>query len=244
MKVAVRESKVLRRSLSWFRSRLGNPDKEFTALGKRWSLVRGVFSPIENPVTELFTTWLPYPVGGSFLEIGCGAGVTSVVALDRGCDHVVAVDINAAAVRNTRLNAERHGVADRISVRHGDLFEALAEDETFDVIYWSSSFIDAPDDRVFASELDHAYFDPGYRVHRRYLRGAAAHLRQGGRLLLGFSSLGNWDELRRACTEAGLEPTVMRSEVLQSESLIDFQLIELLPVRGRSDDAAHETIGP
>jgi release factor glutamine methyltransferase len=198
-------------------------------------LLKGVFSPIDNPVTELLTTWLPYPKGGSFLEIGCGAGITSVIALDQGCDRVVAVDINETAVKNTRLNAERHGITDRISVRHGDLYDVLADDETFDVIYWNSNFIDAPEDHVFESDLDYAYFDPGYRVHRRYLRGAAAHLRPGGRLLLGFSSLGNWDEFDLACSEVGLEPTVLRAEKKQLGSLIEFQLVELLvpPEDGR-----------
>ena len=154
-----------------FGSRFGNPEREFAVLGRRWILLDGVFSPIENPVTELFTTWLPYPVGGSFLEIGCGAGVTAVHASLSGCRHVVAVDINEAAIDNTRRNAERHGVSDRISVRYSDLYEALDPDERFDVIFWNSNFIDAPDDHFFQSDLDYAYFDPGYRVHRRYLQG-------------------------------------------------------------------------
>jgi release factor glutamine methyltransferase len=215
------------------RTILGNhaPAKQFDLLGTRWILLRGVFSPIDTPITELLTTWLPYPLGGSLLEIGCGTGVTSVYGLRMGCDHVVAVDINEAAVENTRQNAERHGVADRISVRHGDLYDSLGGDERFDVIYWNSSFIDAPVDHVFTSDLDHAYFDPGYRVHRRYLLGAASHLRTGGRILLGFSSLGNWDELRRAASEAGLEPRVLRSEFRHRKSMIDFQLLELVSVR-------------
>ncbi len=235
MKVLVEEIGVLRRPLSWIGSRFGNPEREFAVLGRRWILLDGVFSPIENPVTELFTTWLPYPVGGSFLEIGCGAGVTAVHASLSGCRHVVAVDINEAAIDNTRRNAERHGVSDRISVRYSDLYEALDPDERFDVIFWNSNFIDAPDDHFFQSDLDYAYFDPGYRVHRRYLQGALSHLRDGGRLFLGFSSLGNWDELRRACSEAGLEPTIVRSQVWQAGSVIDVQLIELFhcgPDRG------------
>jgi release factor glutamine methyltransferase len=202
-----------------------------------------VFSPVDTPITEFFTTWLPYPLGGSLLEIGCGTGVTSVYGLRMGCDHVVAIDINEAAVENTRQNADRHGVSDRISVRHGDLYDALGTDERFDVIYWNSSFIDAPDDHVFESDLDHAYFDPGYRVHRRYLQGAASHLRAGGRLLLGFSSLGNWDELRRACSEAGLEPRVLRSELTHIESVIDFQLLELVSSAPAEVDRFQSPVG-
>jgi release factor glutamine methyltransferase len=244
MKDIVPDAKVLRHPLGWLRSRLGNPGKDFDALGRRWILMSGVFSPIESPTTELFSQWLPYPVGGSLLEIGCGTGVTAVHGLLSGCRHVVAVDINHAAISNTWRNAERHGVSERISVRYSDLYESLEPDEQFDLIFWNSNFIDGPDDHTLESDLDHAYFDPGYRVHRRYLRGASSHLRQGGRLFLGFSSLGNWEELRRACSEAGLEPTVVRSEVRQLGSLIDFQLIELHTARHGTEEARHETVSP
>jgi release factor glutamine methyltransferase len=229
MPTRLRRKRRLERARRLVRTRLGTQawSKQFELVGRRWVLLEGVFSPIETPVTGMFTSWLPYPVGGSLLEIGCGTGVTSVHAVLEGCDHVVAVDINDNAVENTRLNAQRHGVSNRISVRHGDLYEALGPDERFDLIYWSSSFIDAPDDHVFQSELDYAYFDPGYRVHRRYLLGAAAHLTRGGRLLLGFSNLGNWDELGRACAEAGLEPTVLRREFKYPGSKVEFQLLEL-----------------
>jgi release factor glutamine methyltransferase len=200
-------------AVSLLRAHLANrrSRKEFVLLGRRWMLLTGVFSPIHNPVTELLTTWLPYPVGGTLLEIGCGAGITSVVALDRGCERVVAVDINGAAVRNTRLNAERHGVTDRIRVRHGDLYEALAHDETFDLIYWNSNFIDVPEDHVFESDLDYAYFDPGYRVHRRYLRGAAAHLRPGvgscsGSAVWATGTSSNWRAPRWAWCRRSCEP--------------------------------------
>ena len=222
----VRRSKRLERARRLVRTRLGTHEwsKQFELAGRRWVLLEGVFSPIDTPVTEMFTDWLPYPVGGSLLEIGCGTGVTSVQALLVGCDHVVAVDINDKAVENTRLNAQRHGVSNRISVRHGDLFEALEPDERFDLIYWNSNFIDVPHDHVFETELDYAYFDPGYLVHRRYLRGAASHLNSAGRLFLGFSSLGNWAELRRACSEAGLEPTVVRSELKDPHSTVEFQI--------------------
>ncbi|MCA1674388.1 MAG: 50S ribosomal protein L11 methyltransferase, partial [Actinobacteria bacterium] len=46
------------------------------------------------------------------LEMGCGAGVAWVLAAQHGCDRVVALDINPAAVENTRRNAARYGVTD------------------------------------------------------------------------------------------------------------------------------------
>ena len=87
---------------------------EFRLLDRDWTLLDGVFSPVRTPVTGLFSQWLPYPAGGTFLEMGSGAGVTAVLAALAGCRSVTALDISAAAVENTRRNAERHGVAGRV----------------------------------------------------------------------------------------------------------------------------------
>src|ERR1700737_4102470 len=109
---------------------------EFELVGRHWTLLPGVFAPTCTPVPELFTTWIPYPVDGTLLEMGSGTGVTAVSAALAGCRRVTALDISSAAVENTRRNVERHGVAGRVDVRHSDLFGALSADERFDLIYW------------------------------------------------------------------------------------------------------------
>jgi release factor glutamine methyltransferase len=205
---------------------------EFELLGRHWTLLPDVFAPTYTPVTELFTAWIPYPVGGALLEIGSGTGVTAVSAALAGCRRVTALDISSAAVENTRRNVERHGVADRVDVRHSDLFDALPADERFDVIYWNSNFVEAPSDFVNASDLHHAFFDPGYETHRRYLLEAPYHLSERGRLLLGFSDLGSWEQLRAACDAAGLTAEVLRAQRCQLEISIEFQLVELRPADG------------
>lgn len=205
---------------------------EFELVGKRWTLLPGVFAPTYTPVTELFTTWIPYPVGGTLLEMGSGTGVTAVSAALAGCRQVTALDISSAAVENTRRNVERHGVADRVDVRHSDLFGALSAGERFDLIYWNSNFVEAPGDFVNASDLHHAFFDPGYETHRRYLLQAPYHLSKRGRLLLGFSDLGSWEQLRTACAAAGLTAEVLRAQQCQLETSIEFQLVELRPADG------------
>jgi len=240
-----RSTTGFRRALTFLRRHAGYDafPKQFELLGRRWTLLHGVFSPIDTPITELFTSWVPYPTGGAFLEIGCGTGITAVVAAMAGCRRVVAVDVNRAAVENTLQNAERHGVSDRVSVRQGDLYDALAPDERFDMIYWNSNFIEVPHDRVLESDLDHAFFDPGYGTHRRYLGGAASHLNEGGRLLLGFSSLGSWPEFGRACSETAWEPRILRTEHRQLGSMIEFQLVELMDVDEREQSVSEEGAG-
>ena len=57
--------------------------------------------------------------------VGCGAiAVTLAVSLPQA--EVIAVDISAEALALARRNAERHGVAERIRFREGDLLAPLA----------------------------------------------------------------------------------------------------------------------
>ncbi|MFI0419277.1 methyltransferase [Spongiactinospora sp. 9N601] len=198
----------------------------FTLHGRQWDLLANVFSPACTPATGLFTTWLEYPAGGTFLEMGCGAGVTAVTAALSGCRAVTAIDINAFAVENARRNAVRHGVADRVRVLRADLFDGLGRDETFDAIFWNSNFVDAPPDFIDDTGLHHAFFDPGYRAHERYLREGPAHLNPGGRLLLGFSDVGNTALLARLAKECDLEMVLVHAERRLLEQDVEFEIFE------------------
>ena len=200
----------------------------FTLLGREWTLLPDVFAPTLTPVTELFSSWIPYPVGGTFLELGSGAGVTAVVAAQAGCVAVTAVDISPVAVENTLLNVRRHRVGDRVRVLRSDLFAALDPEERFDVIFWNSNFVEPPPGFVNESDFHHAFFDPAYSAHRRFAREGAARLTERGRLLLGFSDLGNRDLLDEICAEAGLQIVTLASETRQTEIQIEFQLLELV----------------
>ncbi|WP_433136309.1 methyltransferase [Actinomadura nitritigenes] len=185
----------------------------FELLGLEWEKHGEVFGGRDflEP-TAYFTSLLPFEGAGRLLEMGCGAGVTAVVAALRGCPEVTAVDINPAAVRNTEANARRHGVAGRVRALAGDLFEPIGRDERFDVIYWNSPFIEAPPGRN-ASYEEYALFDPGYAMHRRFLCEAPGHLTEKGRLFLGFSAAaGNLDLLYELAGEAGLTGGVHRQE--------------------------------
>jgi release factor glutamine methyltransferase len=206
---------------------------EFHLLDRDWTLLAGVFSPVDTPVTELFTRWIPFPAT-SFLEIGSGTGVTAVSAALAGCLAVTASDITPEAVENTRANARRHGVADRVRIVLSDMFEGFALDDQYDMIFWNSNFVEVPEDVVNASPLHHAFFDPGYRSHRAFLHHAPDHLTPGGRLLLGFSDLGNHERLEQLARECGLTISTLRSLRRELEVPVTFQLLEFAPDRVRS----------
>jgi release factor glutamine methyltransferase len=199
----------------------------FMLLDRQWRLLPGVFSPMHTPTTELFTGWLPYPAGGSFLEIGCGAGVTAVMGALNGCARVTAVDINPVAVENTRQNADLHDVGGRVRVLRSDLFDALECDARFDVVFWNSNFGLPPAGYTHQSDLDRAFFDPGYETHARFVREAPQRVVAGGCVLLGFSDLGDRMLLDELALAANRELVVVRSELRQTEIPVEYQLLEL-----------------
>jgi S-methylmethionine-dependent homocysteine/selenocysteine methylase/SAM-dependent methyltransferase len=67
------------------------------------------------------------------LDIGCGTGLLTIQLARNGAQHVHAIDIDEAAVKNTMTNAFRNGVADRVSASAQDLYPWVPE-ERYDLI--------------------------------------------------------------------------------------------------------------
>lgn len=207
----------------------GSADRpgEFALFGRQWELLNGVFAPVYCFSTQLFTSWMPFPAGGSLLEVGSGAGVLAVEAALAGCAEVTAVDISEIAVENTRRNVARHKVGDRVRVLRSDLFAALPADARFDVVFWNSNFIEPPEDfrDGNAGDIADAIFDPGYETHWTFLAEGRSRLNRSGRLLLGFSTLGHHERLDAMTAELGL-----RTEVLREKAVLPgltYQILEI-----------------
>ncbi|MBB6352101.1 methylase of polypeptide subunit release factors [Nonomuraea muscovyensis] len=199
----------------------------FRLLGREWDLLPGVYAPQLTQSAALYAEWLPYPVHGSFCEVGSGCGYLAVTAALRGCASVTALDVSAAAADNTRMNAVRHGVEDRVRVAHGDMFAPLSGDDRFDLIFWNSNFVEAPAGEREGAELERAFFDPGYGAHEAYLRDAPRHLQPGGRLLLGFTDLGSEEHLDELAVRHGWTAgTVRAARCGTADGHIEYRLVE------------------
>jgi S-methylmethionine-dependent homocysteine/selenocysteine methylase/SAM-dependent methyltransferase len=74
------------------------------------------------------------------LDVGSGTGILGVQLALNGASHVHAIDVDDRAVANTRDNAFRNGVADRMSVARVDLYPWVPE-ERYEVIVASLSQI-------------------------------------------------------------------------------------------------------
>lgn len=183
------------------------PDQELRYLGRdpeqpqnslyqvrdlTFTVFPGVFQPAPDSLALLRHTRI-HP-GESVLDMGTGAGVQAIFAA-RTARHVVATDINPAAARNTRHNARRLGVADKISVRQGDLFAPIGPRERFDVILFN---IEYPN-----SDADLAL----WQVHERFFAQVRQHLRPGGRIYYQFGLQRNMARLRDMLARHGLRIT-------------------------------------
>lgn len=117
------------------------------------------------------------------LDLGTGSGVCALLAA-RSARRVVAVDINATAIRCAGINSSMNRLEHRIELRHGDLFGPVAE-ERFDLVLFNPPFIvgTPKDDRDAAWRSINAA--------ERFAVGLANHLKPGGAALLLLSSFGD-----------------------------------------------------
>ncbi len=108
------------------------------------------------------------------LDLGTGCGVQSL-HLASHAEHVVATDVNARALGLTRFNAALNDIP--LDVRPGSLWEPVAG-ESFDLITTNPPFVISP-----ATAEPLVYRDsglPGDQVVETIVRGAPAHLTDGG----------------------------------------------------------------
>jgi release factor glutamine methyltransferase len=117
---------------------------------------------IPRPETELLVEVALQSVGQlasespvKVLDIGTGSGAISVcLAKEQAAAQIFAVDISRVALDVARLNAQRHGVADRIRFLPGDLFAPVKpQSETFDLIVSNPPYIRTGELPMLAPEI-------------------------------------------------------------------------------------------
>jgi len=127
----------------------------------------------------------------SALDVGTGSGAIALSLAREGPFTVVATDASRDALELAASNAERLGLADRVTFRAGPLWTPVAEGETFDVVVSNPPYVAEaersglmpevrdwePEEALFAGE-------DGLAVIRAIVEGAAERLRPGGLLAL------------------------------------------------------------
>ncbi len=65
--------------------------------------------------------------GDIVIDIGCGSGILSLVAVKSGAEKVIAVDLDPQCMIATEENAQKNNMLDSIDTREGDLFSVVTE---------------------------------------------------------------------------------------------------------------------
>jgi release factor glutamine methyltransferase len=148
--------------------------------------------------------------------MGTGSGVGAVAAARLGAG-VVAVDINPHAVRCARINALLNHVEDRVEVRQGDLFAAVAG-ERFDLVLFNPPYFRGTPRHI----LDAAWRSED--VAERFAAALPRHLTPGGRALLLLSTDGDAPAFLAALAGAGCTTAVVRRHERLNEVLTVFEV--------------------
>lgn len=198
---------------------------ETTVLSEQFIVYPGVFSPKYFEDTEFFAREVPKLVNPAedFLEIGPGTGIVLIFTALAVVGKRMGIDINHRACANTRANVRKHGLQQKITIKRGDLYQPLAAEEKFDVIFWNTPFGLVESDHL--TDLEKSVFDPGYLATKRFVGQASDHLKPGGRLLIGFSTtLGRFDLLKEFLDEAGFEvKLIAKTESIETHP-VSFEL--------------------
>jgi len=99
------------------------------------AVLPAVFHPRWHFTTPFFASQVPVLVrsgGAAVLEVGAGTGVVAMSAA-RSAGRVVATDLNPVSVACARMNVLNNGLAGKIEVYVGDMFDPVVG-ERFDLI--------------------------------------------------------------------------------------------------------------
>jgi Methyltransferase small domain len=178
---------------------------------------------ISSASTSLAQLTLREPVGRS-LDLGTGCGVQAL-HLAAHSQRVVATDVNPRALRLTRLNAALNEVTVPFDVRGGSFFEPVVG-ERFDLITTNPPFVISP-----ATGERLVYRDsglPGDRVVEHIVRGAPAHLDDGGwcQVLANWvvPAGASWEERLAGWVPDGCDAFVVQREVVDPAAYVELWL--------------------
>lgn len=151
-------------------------------------------------------------------DIGTGCGIQAVL-LARHADRVIATDLSQRALDIARLTVGLAGVADRVELRRGSLFEPLPE--KVDLLVSNPPFVITP--RSAKESGSYGYRDGGLTgdaIMQAMVSGAPEHLCEDGTAVM----LGNWEHgadrvLPTAWVGGGSEASTTSATVIERQRM-------------------------
>jgi release factor glutamine methyltransferase len=172
--------------------------KDIVLKGRPLVVYPGVFSPDFSLIGDVLVDVMDIQAQEVVLDLGTGTGFQAIVASDVA-KRVLALDNQLEAVRCAIRNVELNGLTGKIEVRRSDLFTAVTPSETFDVILFNIPF---PPWKPM-TPWQEANFDEGHELLRKFLKQSKSYLKEGGRIGMTWSDLGDTDYLHKLIREEG-----------------------------------------
>ena len=156
-----------------------------------FDVLDGVYAPAAD--TYLLLDTISIHSTDFVLDVGCGAGLASLVAASKA-QRVVSIDISLPAVRNTSENLRKNGLNQNVTVVQSDLFKGLSDEAKFTMIMFNPPYLPADE---MNTDMDHALIGgkEGSELTERFVKDASYHLVPGGRLYVVVSSLADTDAI-------------------------------------------------
>jgi ribosomal protein L3 glutamine methyltransferase len=143
----------------------------------------GIFGGDEAPLVEDVSQVT------SVLDLCTGSGCLAIIAAGVFPEaDIDAADLSADALEVARINVAEHGLADRITLLQGDLFDAV-DGRAYDLIIANPPYVAGAEVAAFPPEYGHEPIiahmggDDGLDIVRRIIAEAADHLNPGGGLI-------------------------------------------------------------
>ena len=156
------------------------------------------------------------PRGGSFIDLCTGSGCIAVSVLKHRPDlRAYAAEISHKACLMARKNAEMNGVADRLTLIEGDIFELSCGDiPKFDTVISNPPYIRSdvvPTLEVAKSEPTMALDGgrDGLDFYRHILKNFPAALKEGGEFIfeIGYDQA---EDIRDLAEENGMDALILK----------------------------------
>ena len=178
----------------------------------------GVYSPAAD--TYLLLDAITIDSTDIVLDVGCGAGLASLVAASKAAQ-VVSVDISLPAVRNTAANLKKNGLEHKVSVVQTDLFEGFSKSVKFSMIMFNPPYLPADE---LSTDMDHALIGgkEGSELTERFVKDASFHLIKDGRIYVVVSTLADRDAIIRTFNEHNFQVNQV------NETQLFFEKIQVL----------------
>lgn len=151
------------------------------------------------------------------LDMGCGSGVQTINALQKGAKKVLAVDINKKALENTLLNAKKTGFEKQVLAKKSDLFENI--NKKFDLIIFNPPYV--PTEKKELIDVDGG--KNGREVLDRFLDQFPKHLKHPGKCFFLQSSLNGIKKTEKKLEQKNISFKITARQKLFFEELVVFE---------------------